>query len=408
MPYTDTDYDIAIVGAGIAGCALAVALADSGLRIALLEPNPLPDFKVSTVLSVDSFSDRVSAITPKSQQFLQRLDAWEPLLERACPYGHMTVWDGEGTGRIDFDAADVSAPALGHIVENRLLVATLLERVRKCAAIQLLNPARLAHCERTPAGIMQLSLQDGQSLRCHLLVGADGALSSVRAMMAMATREWNYHQQAMVATIQVESPHQHTAWQRFLATGPLAFLPLTSSEDAHFCSIVWSMDDACAKKHLAMSDAQFQQALGEASEYCLGQIVNCSPRAAFPLRQRHAIDYVQTGVALVADAAHTLHPLAGQGINLGLADVSVLADELLWAQSRSIPIGSEQVLRRYQRQRQSENLAMMTAMEGFKRLFGETALPLRWLRNAGMSGVNRMTGLKHRLMRQAMGLPSRF
>jgi 2-octaprenylphenol hydroxylase len=204
--------------------------------------------------------------------------------------------------------------------------------------------------------------------------------------------------------VQVERPHQTTAWQRFLPSGPLAFLPLPSAPDAQYCSIVWSLDSSRVDGIQALQAAEFCAALERAFEGRLGRVLGCSRRFAFPLRQRHAVDYVQPGAALVADAAHTIHPLAGQGINLGLQDVAVLAEEVLRARERGEPPGSIAVLRRYQRRRKGENLAMMAAMEGFKRLFEQPALPLRWLRNAGMRGVDRAGPLKHQLMRQAMGL----
>jgi 2-octaprenylphenol hydroxylase len=223
-------------------------------------------------------------------------------------------------------------------------------------------------------------------------------------MLDFKTREWDYGHRAIVATVQVAESHQETAWQRFLPSGPLAFLPLPGTENAHYCSIVWSLQDDLVDDLLALDDASFCGELNKAFENCLGGALGSSPRFAFPLRQRHALDYVQPGVALVADAAHTIHPLAGQGINLGLQDVAALAEELLAAHGRGIGPGQVDVLQRYQRRRKGENLLMMSAMDGFKRLFEQDALPIRWLRNAGMRGVGRIAPLKQRLMRHAMGI----
>jgi len=222
--------------------------------------------------------------------------------------------------------------------------------------------------------------------------------------MAFATREWDYGHRAIVATVQVEKSHEDTCWQRFLPSGPLALLPLPAENGQHYCSIVWSLQDALVDDLLAMDEGDFCAELERASERRLGRIVGSSPRFAFPLRQRHAVDYVQQGVALVADAAHTIHPLAGQGINLGLQDVAVLAEEILSARARGANPGQLQVLRRYQRRRKGENLLMMTAMDGFKRLFEQEALPLRWLRNVGMRSVDQLAPVKQQLMRHAMGL----
>jgi len=207
-----------------------------------------------------------------------------------------------------------------------------------------------------------------------------------------------------VCTVQTAEEHQATAWQRFLPTGPLAFLPLPGTSDQHYCSIVWSLTDDRAAEVLALDDDAFCTQLSRVFEGNLGGVIGTSARAAFPLRQRHAVDYIQPGVALVADAAHTIHPLAGQGINLGLQDVAALAEELLAAHAKGLELGQLDVLGRYQRRRKGENLLMMAAMDGFKRLFEQKALPLRWLRNTGMRGVAQVGPLKTKLMRQAMGI----
>ena len=251
---------------------------------------------------------------------------------------------------------------------------------------------------------MQLQLADGAALRADLLVAADGALSRVREMLDFRTREWDYGHRAIVTTVQVERPHRETAWQRFLPSGPLAFLPLPGASGRHYCSIVWSLREELVDDLLALDEPAFCAALGAAFEHRLGAVQACSARFAFPLRQRHAVDYIQPGVALVADAAHTIHPLAGQGINLGLQDVAVLAEEVSAGLARGSSPGQLDVLRRYQRRRKGENLAMMAAMDGFKRLFEQEALPLRWLRNVGMRGVGQLKPLKQQLMRHAMGV----
>ncbi|WOJ92349.1 UbiH/UbiF/VisC/COQ6 family ubiquinone biosynthesis hydroxylase [Congregibacter variabilis] len=395
--------DIAIVGGGIAGLAAAAALAGSGCSVVVLEARELPQ---STVLPGDSPEDydaRVSALTPRSIDFLEQLDVW-PVIEatRCCAYQHMTVWDAEGTGRIEFDAQEVSAESLGTIVENRLVTAALAQKVQALGDVRVLAPARLSDLSLDEHGAL-LKLEDGGRIHAQLLIAADGALSPTRELLGMRTREWEYGHRAIVTTVAFENPHQHTAWQRFLQTGPLALLPLDSADD-RLCSIVWSIEEHLADELLAMDDPDFAKALGEASEYTLGKVTACAPRKAFPLRQRHAVDYVLPGVALVGDAAHTIHPLAGQGINLGLADVQVLAEELNTAFARGLGPGRMDVLSRYQRRRKGDNLAMMAAMDGFKRLFEQDAPPLRWLRNTGMRTVAGLPMVKRRIIRQAMGV----
>jgi 2-octaprenylphenol hydroxylase len=398
-------FDIAVVGAGIAGSALAAALSGTGLSIALVEAQPLESPALPVETDVCGFDPRVSALTPRSRALLEILGAWQAIADyRLCPYRHMTVWDAEGTGEIEFDSAEVDVPALGYIVENRAIVAALLAQLSAAADITAFGGVRVQDCTRLDSGRVQLELEQGGALEADLLVAADGALSRVREMMAFRTREWDYGHRAIVCTVQFAQPHQATAWQRFLPSGPLALLPLPEGQGRHYCSIVWSVSEALVDGLLALEDEAFCAELERASEVRLGRVLASSPRFAFPLRQRHAVDYVQPGVALVADAAHTIHPLAGQGINLGLQDVAALSEEILAGQARGVGPGQEQLLRRYQRRRKGENLLMMGAMDGFKRLFEEQALPLRWLRNAGMRGVGQMLPLKRQLMRHAMGL----
>ena len=402
---TALDADIVIVGGGIAGLALACALGDGGRRIVVLEAREAPAEPVADPDAddrIDGYDVRVSALTPRSTGFLKSLGAWDAVERRRyCSYAHMTVWDAEGTGRIDFDAREVAATSLGSIVENRVIVAALAERIARLPRVDLRAPARLADLEIHDAAA-ELTLEGGTQLRCGLVVAADGALSPTRGRLGPRTREWDYRHRAIVTTAAFEEPHQHTAWQRFLPTGPLALLPLPSVGD-RLCSIVWSIDEDKADELLDRDDAAFAAALSEASEHALGAVTACAPRHAFPLRQRHAVDYVLPRAALVGDAAHSIHPLAGQGINLGLADVAVLAAELLAADDRGLDVGRIEVLRRYQRRRKGDNLRMMAAMDGFKRLFEQDALPVRWLRNTGMRGVAALPGLKRRIIREAMG-----
>jgi 2-octaprenylphenol hydroxylase len=399
------DYDVLVVGAGIAGAATAASLSGQGLRVALVEANALHSSPEEDFTGVESFDRRVSALTPASQRLLETLEVWPSILAgRACPYEHMQVWEAEGTGAIDFHAAELDVPVLGHIVENRLLVSSLLARVKSATDITLYNPVSVEALSATAAGAQVVELAGGQTLGCKLLVAADGALSRIRKLAGFATREWDYGHHALVCTVETERAHESTAYQRFLSSGPLAFLPLSSIRGRNFCSIVWSVESEQAQGLLELADGEFMRELALAFEHRLGDVLAVSPRTGFPLRQRHAIDYVQPGIALVGDAAHTIHPLAGQGINLGLQDVAVLAEEVLLAHQRGTGPGSLDVLQRYQRRRKGENLLMMAAMDGFRRLFGPQPLPVRWLRNTGMNAVAGIRPLKQRIMRHAMGV----
>lgn len=394
---------VIIVGAGIIGSSLALALSHSGLDITLVEARPLAPPSLPAGTSVADFDSRVSALTPRSVALLERLGAWQAIEDyRCCPYARMTVWDADGTGAVNFDRDEVDAPALGTIVENRAITAALLHTLSNSSGVRLRDGAAVAALSRDDDGV-HLELDDGDVLHGNLVVAADGALSRLREMAGFRTREWDYGHQALVATVETAAGHEQTAWQRFLPTGPLALLPLPGAGD-RFCSIVWSVTEPRAQELLALDDAAFRAALGRDSEYRLGEIVDCSARIAFPLRQRHAVDYVAAGIALVGDAAHTIHPLAGQGVNLGLQDVAVLAEELADGAAGGVNPGQLALLRRYQRRRKGDNLLMMAAMDGFKRLFEQEALPVRWLRNTGMRSVDRLQPLKRQLMRHAMGL----
>ncbi|HET8710590.1 MAG TPA: FAD-dependent monooxygenase, partial [Spongiibacteraceae bacterium] len=305
-------FDIAIIGAGLAGSALAAALGGSHWRIALIEAQPLSLQWPALNDSIDDFDLRVSALTAASQNFLEQLGAWQDVAtRRISAYRRMQVWDGEGTGSIHFDTDEVNRSELGHIVENNLLQTALLQCVHAHRNVQIFSGAAVETFTREADGI-EISLSNGTALHTTLLVGADGANSRVRDWAQFRMREWDYGHTAIVATVQTEQPHARTAWQIFRREGPLAFLPLlTTHGDQHFCSIVWSTLPEEAQALMAMDDAQFTQALGHAFEFTLGAITATSRRVAFPLRARHADNYTQPHIALIGDAAHTIHPLAG-------------------------------------------------------------------------------------------------
>ncbi|PJE44743.1 MAG: 2-octaprenyl-3-methyl-6-methoxy-1,4-benzoquinol hydroxylase [Pseudomonas sp.] len=392
--------DLIIVGAGMVGSALALALQDQGLEILLVDGSPL---SVKPFDPQAAFEPRVSALSVASQRILERLGVWEGIAaRRVCPYGEMQVWDGSGTGQIHFSAASVHAESLGHIVENRVVQDALLERLHD-SSIGLLPGARLEQLRRSGEGWL-LSLNDGRELRAPLVIAADGANSAVRRLAGCATREWDYLHHAIVTSVRCARPHQATAWQRFTDDGPLAFLPLAGPAGEHWCSIVWSVTPAEAERLMALDDAGFRRALGFAFEHRLGEVLQADPRLCIPLRQRHAKRYVEDGLALIGDAAHSIHPLAGQGVNLGFLDVAVLAEVLLHAMQRGERLSDVKVLSRYERRRMPHNLAMMAAMEGFERLFQADPLPVRWLRNSGLNWVDDLPEAKALFVRQALGL----
>jgi 2-octaprenylphenol hydroxylase len=388
-------YDVAIVGAGMVGATLACSLAGHGLRIALIESAPPP-----SDWPRDSVDLRVSALTAAAQRIFASLEVWPAMVDLGVsPFSSMQVWDAGGGGSIRFDCADIGEPRLGHIVENRVMQRALLERLRDCADVVLHCPAGLSTLTQM-AETVQLDLSDDTVLSARLVVGADGAASRVRTLAGIATRGWSYEQQALVATVATELPHQETAWQRFLPAGPLAFLPLRDGR----CSIVWSTSPAQAQELVQCADADFMERLAAAFEHRLGRITSVSARAIFPLSLQHARTYIAPRLALIGDAAHTIHPLAGQGVNLGLLDAAALAEVVLAAAAAGADIGAHGVLRRYERWRKGDNLQMMLLMDGFKRLFGAGAPLLRLTRNLGLDLVNGATPVKNAIIRRAMGL----
>ncbi|RMM54217.1 2-octaprenyl-6-methoxyphenol hydroxylase /2-octaprenyl-3-methyl-6-methoxy-1,4-benzoquinol hydroxylase [Pseudomonas corrugata] len=392
--------DLLIVGAGMVGSALALALQGSGLQVLLLDGSPM---SVKPFDPQAAFEPRVSALSTASQRILERLGVWDGIAaRRASPYTDMHVWDGSGTGQIHFSAESLHADTLGHIVENRVVQDALLDRLHDCD-LGLLANARLEQMRRSGDDWL-LTLADGRILRAPLVIAADGANSAVRRLTGVATREWDYLHHAIVTSVRSAQAHRMTAWQRFTDNGPLAFLPLERDGRHDWCSIVWSTTPGEAQRLMALDDAGFCTELERAFEGRLGQVVSADPRLCVPLRQRHAKRYVAEGLALIGDAAHTIHPLAGQGVNLGFLDAAVLAEVLLQAAGRGERLADIKVLSRYERRRMPHNLALMAAMEGFERLFQADPLPVRWLRNTGLKLVDRLPEAKALFVREALGL----
>lgn len=395
-------FDLIVVGAGMVGATLARALADTPLRIALLDAMPL-DTPLTARATESGYDPRVSALSAASENVLANLDAWQRIEPRyRSAYRYMCVWDGAGTGEIRFDANALGENRLGHIVENWRVQQAVLDSLAH-TDVTLLGGRQVVELVHEPDG-WTLQLAGGERVQAPLVVAADGARSRLREMAGFAMREWDYLHHALVTTVRTEKPHGATAWQSFLDTGPLAFLPLNDRDDQHYCSIVWSLLPDEAQRIMALDQAAFIAELETAIEGRLGRIVQADPRHCIPLRQRHARRYVQPGLALIGDAAHSIHPLAGQGVNLGLLDVAELSAVIRAALQRGEDIASLAVLQRYERRRMGANLTMMAAMEGFERLFHADALPLRWLRNTGMRWVDGMDRLKTGIVRRALGL----
>ncbi len=406
-------YDIVIVGGGIVGATLACALSRSRYKVALVEAQAIEQLTAvfandKSERDIDQFDPRVSALTVASQTFFENLGVWQRIKnKRISPYQEMKVWDGEGTASIEFSAAELYQPALGHIVENSVTLSSLYEQLTSDNKITLLTGHSIRQVNLN-SDCPELILENDTHIRASLVVAADGANSLIRKLSGLPTREWDYQHHAIVASVKTEKNNEETAWQRFMGTGPLALLPLSNGRvKSHYSSIVWSAVPERASELMALNDEQFCEELSRCFESRLGSVEEVSKRYSFPLKQRHAKQYVTSNVALVGDAAHTIHPLAGQGVNLGLQDVAVLADELIKASKKGLTPNDALMLKRYQRRRMGPNLAMMGLMEGFKQLFSQDSLSIRLLRNTGMRWLNGNKFLKNQVVSQAMGLDSK-
>ncbi|HEG4444810.1 TPA: FAD-dependent 2-octaprenylphenol hydroxylase [Aeromonas hydrophila] len=387
--------DVVIVGGGMVGLGLAAALKGSALKVAVVE-GQLPASELD-----EAPDNRVSALSLASQHILQQVGAWRGIeARRLQPYMQMEVWEQDSFGRIAFDAASLRQPELGHIVENRVIQLALLEAILDGDNIQLLSPARASSLQSGEAGSLLL-LEDGRALSAKLVVAADGAHSWVRRQADIPLTSWDYGHHALVATVRCAEPHEAVARQIFTPEGPLAFLPLWQPD---LCSIVWSVPAARAEALCQCDEEQFNRQLTTAFDGRLGLCKVEGVRSAIPLTARYARDFARERLVLVGDAAHTIHPLAGQGVNLGLLDAAALAEQILRNQAAGKDIGQLANLRGYERWRKSEAASMLAAMEGLKRLFAGSNPLKKLVRGAGLCAFDLLTPLKQSVIRAAMGL----
>lgn len=420
-------YDVVIVGGGLVGASFALALKHLPLKVALIEPTPPTEAWQFPPEQVGDVDHRVSALSLTSQEFLRRLGVWDALPQcRLCHYQGMEVWDAATEGKVTFDASEVHQTQLGCIVENRLLLSQMWQLLTDNEAPIQEPPtnalkSKTAHsytsdypglsriqCIKQPlvsllqtASGVQLTLASGEALHARLLVGADGVHSKVRSLAQIPKRQWSYRQRAMVATIATEKPHQNQAYQCFGRYGPMAYLPLAHQ---HLCSIVWSLDE---QKMQAIERLEFpilRERIAQALDHRLGSINSIGDIAVYPLNQCHAKTYYRGNLILMGDAAHCIHPLAGQGVNLGFLDAAVLAEEITRNLERAVPIEDAGLCMAYERRRMPENLAAMAAMEGFKRLFSLKHWSPLVLRSLGMKLFQKAPWLKKGSIRTALGL----
>ena len=385
--------DVAVAGGGVVGAACALALARAGLDVALVEARPVPRWLA------EQPDLRVYALAPDNAALLDALGVWPQVVRaRAQPYRKMRVWDAGGGDELAFDAATLARDELGWIVENGLLVDRLWAAL-VAAGVQVHCPARVQGMEQDEAGV-RLQLDDGTRLEARVAVAADGGASELRRLAGLDVDAHDYGQRGVVAFIETADPHQETAWQRFLPTGPLALLPFTQGRS----SIVWTLPEAEAARVLALDDAAFALELTDASAARLGRAQPVSERAAFPLRRQLVRQQVAGRVLVLGDAAHVVHPLAGQGVNLGLRDVAALRAEVESAQARRVDWASAHRLQRWARRRRSDNTVSAYAFEGINRLFSN-ADPLAALARGPLLGLaGKLPPLTRALWRHAAGV----
>jgi 2-octaprenylphenol hydroxylase len=388
-------FDVIVVGAGMVGAATALAFAQSGMRVALVDAHR-QEFRFDPA----RYDLRVSAITRATENILRSLRVWDDVCaHRVSPFREMHVWDESGSGAIHFDSADIGCDLLGYIVENEVVQGALHGAVRNHAGVAFLAP-------RVPLRLVSdshaatLTLQDGDVLQAPLVIGADGRDSWVRGQVGLSYPTTRYEQRSIVANITTALPHRETARQRFTHEGPVAMLPLANGQS----SLVWSVPTPRADALMALDDAAFLEALQAAFGDALGALLETSPRAAFDLQRAHAGGYVGPRVALVGDAAHSIHPLAGQGVNMGLLDSAALVQCVVEGRAKGRDVGDLSVLRPFERLRRGHNLAMQTVVAALEKLYVSASPLVVWMRNTGMRATHNARFVKNLITEHAMGL----
>jgi len=387
-------YDITIIGTGMVGLSIASLLAKHNFSIAIIE-SKIPELNWQP----NELTARVSAIHQTSRRLFDYIDVWNNINPIAyAQLKKMHVWDYAGA-QIDFDSDDIDAEQMGWIVENRAIVKALWEDLHLKDNVTFFCPNTTTDL-KLKNDIAILTLDDHTQIKTNLVVGADGAHSWLRQQMPITLEKRPYYHKAIIAVIESEKPHNNCAYQKFLATGPVALLPASNSNHT---TLVWSAETALSDELIKKSDHDFSEALAHALDYYLGKLTVISQRAQFPLIMRHANDYVSDRCALIGDAAHTIHPLAGLGANLGFMDAACLAQTLIDARDAKKDIGALRTLRRYTRWRKSDNIATMLAMRGLRNIFGANETVMNTVRSTGVNTINQCHFAKNNIMRMAMG-----
>ena len=395
--------DVVIIGGGLVGGLTALLLAQGGIQATVLDAAPILDEAKTLAVA----NPRVLALSQATIHLLKTVHVWDKLA-RHMPYSGMQVWNKNGYGEINFGQSSQNMPSaeqtLGSMVEpsvlNLAIQQKMLEQVKDYR-----TQVKVTGVEQG-VGVWHIHLADGTQLKTKLVIGADGANSFVREQAFIDIDVLDYKQAGLTCAIRTAQPHLHVARQIFLETGPLAFLPMASlkpEQEGHWQSIVWTLPDDYAEEYATLDDADFCALLTRESHHMLGQVLEATPRAQFPLKARAAQQYVKAGLALIGDAAHVIHPLAGQGVNIGCLDAAILCDVLLHDQKRGV-WAHEQTLQRYEHRRKGQNDAMMHSMSALGWLETTQLFPVVWARNFGLKQVEQHAILKDAFLSQANGL----
>jgi 2-octaprenyl-6-methoxyphenol hydroxylase len=388
------DVELLIAGGGLTGLILGAACAGAGLSVAVVDPQPPAD------LLSEGFDGRTSAIAYGSRRALEAIGLWSGIEPDAQPILEIRVADDESPLFLHYDHRELeTAEPLGYIVENHLLRRVLIEHVRSISNLLFLTPHVVTSIASSPQNIV-VALSDGRNIKARLVAAADGQKSPLRHVAGVRTVEWRYRQTGIVTTVKHQRPHRGIAVEHFLSTGPFAILPMTGNRS----SIVWTERVEFAPRLIKLSDAAFATELALRFGDFLGAVEPVGPRWAYPLGLLLAERYVAPRLALIGEAAHVIHPIAGQGLNLAIRDVAALAELVIDARRFGLDIGEERVLQRYQQWRRFDALALAAITDGLNRLFSNSILPVQLARDFGLAAVNRLPPLKRLLMRDAMGV----
>ena len=390
-------YEAIIVGGGVVGASLALLLGQAGMRICLLDKG-----SPSRVQQTDLFKGKTASLNLASIELFKKLGIWEKVDQYSKEFTNIEVWDSEGSSAITFNAQDISETKLGKVAHNNNIISSLFDLLQKLPTVDLLENESVLSINNGEE-LIEITTDSGLNLTANLVVGSDGSMSSIRSLSSIPIRTWSYEQTAIVSLLESEIPINKTAYQIFTSTGPIALLPVTV-EGENLASLIWSADKVYAEKLLSIRDSEFLEELKLKTEGKLGHFKIREAISSFPLHQLHAKEYFSERAVLVGDSAHTIHPLAGQGLNLGLSDAIDLSERILSLRREGRDIADEQMLKAYSDSREKINLRMTALMEAFKRGFGSKNPWVKLGRNLAFSVANETKFLKKKFIKEAAGI----